>query len=617
MSQKLSPGSLLVNRKCLKGVGIFRKSSEMMEIDDNEESAMKTAVKRQSGTDGRFFAILTSIPDVMHRIKDMLIHPEKQQNDSVRTHFSPAIWDMMNYFLKQIDSHLQNDGTSGYFNREIMEAVFTFQTTAFSLRSIATALRRGGKPLFGAWNARQRECIYALSRSCAAATMRCCSSYYYLRLLLFQLLSPLLSHQTITDQNPAVDNATNSKHPIDQSSLKTPEAKKKAEIHLPEGMDLCNMSQLEFAVVVLITEDIKKPVNILTIDMLSLAVEIAMCEGWECMNKSGKAMHREKLVTFPHGSQNEQYAIRLTLIGHLYQVIVTFDVEPILPKQPGSPFVMQEDKALDDLLLHLYTIARPGQQLLSMTALKKTLHTAVLEFLRPLSLLYHALTLVPPPEALKDPSVNEFEPLCRYLGFTPSLGEFLGGPCVEKLFTLWTSSQGDRSGVNFVRQPVLENTFIQLPEDFSELINYAANFRCPSIPIDDRSSSAPTLCLLCGSLLCSQSYCCQRTVNGITLGACSYHLKSCTGSSGGVFLRIRDSQIVLLTSRERGCLFSAPYLDGYGETDPGFRRGNPLHLSHELYAKLEDLWLNQSIAEEVANQYEINHRNIGLEWHHF
>ncbi|VDO47251.1 unnamed protein product, partial [Onchocerca flexuosa] len=181
----------------------------------------------------------------------------------------------------------------------------------------------------------------------------------------------------------------------------------------------------------------------------------------------------------------------------------------------------------------------------------------------------------------------------------------------------WTSSQGDKSGVNFVRQPVLENTFIQLPEDFSELINHAANFRCPSIPIDDRSSSAPTLCLLCGSLLCSQSYCCQRTVNGITLGACSYHLKSCTGSSGGVFLRIRDSQIVLLTSRERGCLFSAPYLDGYGETDPGFRRGNPLHLSHELYAKLEDLWLNQSIAEEVANQYEINHRNIGLEWHHF
>ncbi|MCP9260595.1 E3 ubiquitin-protein ligase ubr-1 [Dirofilaria immitis] len=599
----------------------FIEPDEIMEVDDNEES--------QSGADGRFFAILTTIPDVMHKIKDMLIQSEKQQNDSVRTHFSPAIWDMMNYFLNQTYSHLENDGTSGYFNREIMEAIFTFQTAAFSLRSIAVTLRRAGKPLFGAWNARQRECIYALSRSCAAVTMKCSSSYYYLRLLLLQLLSPLLSQRTTTDQNPASDSTTESKNLINHSSPKTLE------------------SQLEFAVVVLITEDIKKPVNILTIDMLSLAIEMAMCEGWEYMNKNGKVMNKEGVAMFPHGSENEQYAIRLTLIGHLYQVIVSFDVEPIISKQPASPFAMPEDKALDDLLLHLYTIARPGQQLLSMTALKRnvnfligareyiknsyiyiTLHTAVLEFLRPLSLLYHALTLVPPPEALKDnikkmnfcffdPSVNEFEPLCRYLGFTPSLGEFLGGSSVEKLFALWTSSQGDKSKIDFVRQPVLENAFVQLPEDFSELINYAANFRCPSISSDDRSSSAPSLCLLCGSLLCSQSYCCQRTVNGITLGACSYHLKACTGSSGGVFLRIRDSQIVLLTTRERGCLFPAPYVDVYGETDPGFRRGNPLHLSHELYAKLENIWLNQSIAEEVANQYEIDHRNIGLEWHHF
>ncbi|VDK79468.1 unnamed protein product [Litomosoides sigmodontis] len=593
------------------------KPDEMMEVDDNEESAVKTAAKKQSGTDGRFFAILTSIPDVMHRIKDMLIQPEKQQSDSVRTYFSPSIWDMMHYFFKQTNLHLQNDGASGYFNREIMEAVFTFQATAFSLRSIATVLRRGGKPLFGAWNARQRECIYALSRSCAAATMKCHSSYYFLRLLLLQLLSPLLSHRETINQNSAMDYAMDSVNPTDQSSLKTVEGKRRAEIRLPEGIDPSNMSQLECAVVVLITDDIKKPVNILTIDMLSLAVEMAMCEGWDNTSKNGKAANKEGIVTFPHGSENEQYAVKLALIGHLYQVIATFDVEPILSNQPASPFVVQEDKALDDLLLRLYTIARPGQQLSSMVALKKTLHTAILEFLRPLSLLYYALTLVSPPEALKDPSVNEFEPLCRYLGFTPSICEFLGGQCVEKLFTLWASSQGDRSLGNFIRQPVLENAFVQLPEDFSELINQAADFRCPSVPIDDRSSSAPSLCLLCGSLLCSQSYCCQRTVNGITLGACSYHLKTCTGSSGGVFLRIRDSQIVLLTSRERGCLLPAPYVDAYGETDSGFRRGNPLHLSYELYAKLENLWLNQSIAEEVANQYEIDHRNIGLEWHHF
>lgn len=51
---------------------------------------------------------------------------------------------------------------------------------------------------------------------------------------------------------------------------------------------------------------------------------MAMCEGWDNMSKNGKAMGREEIVTFPHGSENEQYAIRLALIGHLYQVCIIF-----------------------------------------------------------------------------------------------------------------------------------------------------------------------------------------------------------------------------------------------------------------------------------------------------
>lgn len=58
----------------------------------------------------------------------------------------------MNCFHLQ---HLQNEGEDSHFQRDILETVFAFQTAAFSLRSIAVVLRRGGKPLFGAWNARQ------------------------------------------------------------------------------------------------------------------------------------------------------------------------------------------------------------------------------------------------------------------------------------------------------------------------------------------------------------------------------------------------------------------------------------------------------------------------------
>lgn len=76
----------------------------MMEIDDNEESAVKTAVKKQSGTDGRFFAILTSIPDVMHRIKDMLIQPEKQQNDRYGISMNGKLRDVENQFVRKVPS---------------------------------------------------------------------------------------------------------------------------------------------------------------------------------------------------------------------------------------------------------------------------------------------------------------------------------------------------------------------------------------------------------------------------------------------------------------------------------------------------------------------------------
>lgn len=38
-----------------------------------------------------------------------------------------------------------------------------------------------------------------------------------------------------------MDYATDSMNPTDQSSLKTVEGKRKAEIHLPEGIDLSSM----------------------------------------------------------------------------------------------------------------------------------------------------------------------------------------------------------------------------------------------------------------------------------------------------------------------------------------------------------------------------------------
>lgn len=49
---------------------------------------------------------------------------------------------------------------------------------------------------------------------------------------------------------------------------------------------------------------------------------------------------------------------------------------------------------------------------------------------------------------------------------------------------------------------------------------------------------------------------------------------------------------------------SPPYLDQYGETDQGLRRGNPLTLNQEKYDMLRRLWISHSIPEEVSRATE-------------
>ena len=104
---------------------------------------------------------------------------------------------------------------------------------------------------------------------------------------------------------------------------------------------------------------------------------------------------------------------------------------------------------------------------------------------------------------------------------------------------------------------------------------------------------------MCGTVVCSQSYCCQTELDKQTVGACTAHSHQCgagqptvlwqqevqmcsllcTGT--GLFLRVRECKIVLFCGRAKGCYTAPPYLDQYGETDQGLKRGNPLKLCPE------------------------------------
>lgn len=277
-------------------------------------------------------------------------------------------------------------------------------------------------------------------------------------------------------------------------------------------------------------------------------------------------------------------------------------------------------------------------------------------------------------------------------------------------------SKSELMPVSFVRQPHSVNRLIDLPYDYSELVDRVSDFTCPSIKYED--SRTPTMCLVCGVMLCSQSYCCQRDLNNLAsnyeefikclmehtrqgsfsatsssssdllhqhnlnqasgggahvagnpmmppnafaalslmggsflsitptngtwllpnnpssssssgaaaasaassiihqqlVGSCTYHAYECSGGVG-VFLRIRNCQILLLSGRSKGCYMPAPYIDDHGETDFGLMRGNPLHLNRQHYEKLQQMWLTHAIPEQISRTLEYSPYASQINWH--
>ncbi|XP_048585826.1 E3 ubiquitin-protein ligase UBR2 isoform X2 [Nematostella vectensis] len=261
--------------------------------------------------------------------------------------------------------------------------------------------------------------------------------------------------------------------------------------------------------------------------------------------------------------------------------------------------------------------------------LRRHLRSKVLPFLRCAALFYHFLTEIPGPSSLKAPhqptAEEEWEALCHYLSVPVSLTELLhwnhdtlsfSSSVVALAVERWCSDDRVKQtiaakGHQFIGYSTEPSHLLDLPRDYSELINKASLFTCPNSEGDE--SRAPALCLICGEMLCSQSYCCQTEVRGGKVGACAAHAQKC-GAGVGVFLRVRECQILLMANRTKGSFYPAPYLDTYGETDQGLRRGNPLYLCPDRYNKLQKLWLTHGIAEEVARCLESNRNLLSIDW---
>ncbi|XP_014664856.1 PREDICTED: E3 ubiquitin-protein ligase UBR2-like isoform X1 [Priapulus caudatus] len=436
--------------------------------------------------------------------------------------------------------------------------VMTWNSCAFTIHAIEWYLRDEGKPLFGTFSSRNLDCLNALVRSAAVVSYVC--SVEVLKSHCVHLLSSLIGGEH-SDEAPCI----------------------------------------------------------LSTDLFSYLVSAVFLLP-ALYAENGKQMSI-KLV--PSGGENERNLLQLIYIAHVVQILLTaetndeeeMEVEEVISKEDR-----EEGKSLAQLLSFMYKCAGLERDVkITPPRLLQMVRSATLPFLRCAAIFFHFVTNVPAPHdlCLEFPN-SEGESICTYLALPSSFTQLVEEPLVNRLVSRWCDHPTARDMMSHRSRRLLDypleiNQLVHLPSDYSELINQASLFTCPNSDGDD--SRAPTMCLVCGTMLCSQSYCCQTELDGVPVGACTAHA-ACCGAGVGLFLRVRECQVLLLSGRTKGSFFPPPYLDDYGETDQGLRRGNPLHLNPERYRRLQTIWLVHSVPQEIAHALESNSSLLSIDWQH-
>ncbi|XP_046711512.1 E3 ubiquitin-protein ligase UBR1 isoform X2 [Silurus meridionalis] len=364
------------------------------------------------------------------------------------------------------------------------------------------------------------------------------------------------------------------------------------------------------AVLLPVPNAVKTP-TILEVDFFNLLVGLVL---------SVPVMYQEESVDLQpsaiSSAYNQLHLVHLVTMAHIVQVLLSSQDSNAEAVGGGDAEEVSAAAAL------LSTVSKHTDGLKSGVSASVTVDTikrGVLPFLRCAALFFHCLTGVPPPEELSSTAVsceNQLPLLCSYLALPCNLFQLFQDhqDTATSLIQWWCGNKSISNilkGEMNIRYPRRRNRLIDLPEDYSVLLNQASHFKCPNSSDDERKH--PTLCMFCGVMLCSQSPCCQVQLDGEEVGACTAHAATC-GAGVGMFLRVRECEIVLMASRTRGSTYPAPYLDEYGETDPQLNRGNPLHLCPERYRKLHQLWQQHCILEEIARSLEVLSVMYAFDW---
>merc|ERR1712088_1085223 len=128
--------------------------------------------------------------------------------------------------------------------------------------------------------------------------------------------------------------------------------------------------------------------------------------------------------------------------------------------------------------------------------------------------------------------------------------------------------------------PVRRRPLIELPENYLSLLSKADQFKCPNSV--SKESKSPALCLVCGTIVCSQSPCCELQLDRVKAGGCTVHARRC-GGDNGIFLRLK--------------------------------KGNPLKLDKAMYEELNKVWLNNDIPDKISRHFDTEVVTISARWY--
>lgn len=331
----------------------------------------------------------------------------------------------------------------------------------------------------------------------------------------------------------------------------------------------------------------------------------------------------------PSGNLFEYYFLKLMFAANIVKILILRNVDTV---NDGEMDTEDNEIECESSVLDFYfkyclpsssTDSKPTKNRRFLDVLLNDIRHESQTFLRCSCLLFRFMTDVEFPDEFSNQNGDTFEVMCQYLGLSTDLEsyfqndilkEFMSDLATNECVVQYKNQEMDTSQNDTRIVPCLPSVknLVTLPEDYSDLINSVSTFTCRNNDRDD--SRNPTMCLVCGEILCSMTYCCQRELNKSMVGACTYHAHEC-GAGAGIFLRIRECEILLL-GLSKGTFMSAPYLDEYGETDQGLRRGNPLHLCKERLSKLHLMWLGHGLLEDIARATEGTNSAIITQWQH-